>query len=151
MCWLWKRNPHELHFRGLKKLELQRAKKRTSTSLKESILTETPTELKWSKKSVLASISAIIFILGLSVGLFLSRARNEGQESQQVSLQKSEIAKPLSQQTKVDIKSQEVPAIFQETPRKQTKNKVASQGKRSSETVIYRYKGKTGIEIPPPF
>lgn len=136
---------------ALKKLELQKAKKRASIPLKESILTETPSELKWSKKSVLASILAVIFVLGLSVGLFLSRGRNEGRDSQQVSLQKSETAKPISQQTKVDIKSQEVPAISQETLREETKDKVANQEERSSKTLTYGYKDKIEVEIPPPF
>jgi len=136
---------------ALKKLELQKAKKRTSTLLKEGILTETLLERKWSKKSALASILAVIFVLGLSVGLFLSRGGNEGRDSQQVSLRKSETAKPISPQTKVDIKSQEVPAISQETLREKTKDKVASREERPSKTITYGYKGKIEIEIPLPF
>lgn len=136
---------------ALKKLELQKAKKGTSVSLKEGILTETPSEPKWSKKSILASILAVIFIIGLSVGLFLSRGGNEGRDSQQFSLQKSKTAKHISQQTKVDIKSQEVPAISQEILREETKNKVATREERPSKTITYGYKGKIEVEIPPPF
>lgn len=136
---------------ALKKLELQKSKKRTSTPLKEIILTETPSEPMWSKKSVLASILAVIFVLGLSAGLFLSRGIHEGRDSQQFSLQKSKITKPISQQTKIDTKSHEVPAVSQETPQEETKDKIASREEEPSKTITYGYKGKIEVEIPPPF
>lgn len=66
---------------ALKKVELRRAKRRGAINLREGILAETGPVQKWFRKSIWIPILTVIFVLGLSVGLFLSRDDSKGRES----------------------------------------------------------------------
>ncbi len=67
---------------ALKKVDLRRAKRRGSINLKEGILGETAPVQKWYRRSIWIPILAVILVLGLSIGLFLSREEGtEGRKS----------------------------------------------------------------------
>lgn len=66
---------------ALKKVELRRAKRRGAINLREGVLAETGPVQKWFRKSIWIPILTVIFVLGLSVGLFLSREDTEGRKN----------------------------------------------------------------------